>query len=77
MRFVKVYAVDLYSSTDTTTVGKKLHFILSEIKTFHMIDNLSVAVRILNMCMLTSLSVDEIILLRYVTWSTNFRGLPF
>ena len=26
--------------------------------------------------MLTSLSVDEILLLRYVKWSINFQGLP-
>ena len=36
-----------------------------------MIDNLSIAVR-----MLTSLSIDEILLPRYVNWSTNFRVLP-
>ena len=26
--------------------------------------------------MLTLFSVDEMLLLRYVNWSTNFRGLP-
>ena len=28
------------------------------------------------MCMLTSLSVDKMLLQRYVNWSTNFRGFP-
>ena len=27
-------------------------------------------------CMLTSLSVDEMLLLRYINWSVNFRDLP-
>ena len=40
-----------------------------------MIDSLSVAVHALPMCMLTSLSVDEILLLRYMNRSTNFRCL--
>ena len=30
-----------------------------------------------NLLMLTLLSVDEILLPRYLNWSTNFRGLPF
>ena len=42
---------------------------------FH-IDNLSIAIHAFLMCSLTSLSVDEILLPRYVNWSTNFRGLP-
>ena len=42
-----------------------------------MIDNLSIAIHALLMRMLTSLSVDEILLLRYVNWSSYFRGLPF
>ena len=29
------------------------------------------------MCMVTSLSLDEILLPKYVKWSTSFRGLPF
>ena len=42
-----------------------------------MIDNLLISVQIFFMRMLTSLSVDEILLPRYVNWSTNFRGLLF
>ena len=34
-------------------------------------------VHALLICMLTSSSVNEILLLRYTNWFTNFRGLPF
>ena len=40
-----------------------------------MINNLLVEVNGLLMHMLTSLSVDEILLPRYVNWSANFIGL--
>ena len=40
-----------------------------------MIDNLSSAVHAFNKHILTSLSVDEIMLLRHVNLSTNFIGL--
>ena len=40
-----------------------------------MINNLSIAVHAFVRFMLTSLSVDEMLLLRYVNWSINFRGL--
>ena len=58
------------------TGWKKSCFILPERSDFKMIDILSIAVHPYPMCMLTSLSVDEIFLLKYVNWSTNFRGLP-
>ena len=41
-----------------------------------MIDNLSIAVHAFAKYRLTSLSVDEILLLRYMNFSTNFRDLP-
>ena len=44
---------------------------------FHMVHNLSIAVYDLPMCILTSLSVDEILLLKYMNCSTNFRGFLF
>ena len=40
-----------------------------------MSENLSITVPNLAMSMLTSLSVDEILLPRYVNWSTYFSGL--
>ena len=39
-----------------------------------MVINLSIAVHNLPMCMLTLFFVDEILLLRYVNWSTNFNS---
>ena len=60
-----------YSSIDTATAWK--NFILSD--NFSIIDSLSIAVNAFSRRMLTSLSVDEILLLRYVNLFTNFRGL--
>ena len=65
-----------YSSTNTDTTSKNSHFISSERLDLHMIGNLSIAVHALSLYMLESLSVDKILLLRYVNQSTNFRGLP-
>ena len=42
-----------------------------------MIDNLSIAVHAFTSCILKSFSVDETLLLRYVSLSTNFREPPF
>ena len=47
-----------YNSIDTATALKKSHFILSEIRFFHMMDNLSIAVHVFTVHMLTSFSVD-------------------
>ena len=41
-----------------------------------MIDNLLIAVHAFARCMLTSFSIDEILLLRYMDLSTNLRALP-
>ena len=43
----------------------------------YMINKLSIAVHLFAMHVLTSLSVDEILLPKYVNWFTNFRDLPF
>ena len=42
-----------------------------------MVDNLSIAIYAFPMRMLILLSVDKILLPRYMKWSTNFRGLSF
>ena len=65
-----------FSSIDTAIAWKKSHFILLERSAFDTIDNLLIAVHTFSMRMLPSFSVDEILLLRYVNWSSNFRGLP-
>ena len=44
---------------------------------FHIVDNLSKVVYALSMPMLTWISVDEILLTRYMNWSANFKVLPF
>ena len=68
MHFIRVQVVQLYSSTETVTVWKNYFFISPERSEFHKIMLLLIRV-------LTSLSVDEILLLRYPNRSTNFRGL--
>ena len=49
------------------------YFIRSD---FNMINNLSIGFYTFTRCMLISLSVDEMLLPRYVNCSTNFRVLP-
>ena len=53
-------------SSDTTTAWKDSCFLLSGRSDFHMIVNLSIEVHALPMHMLTSFSVDEILLQRYL-----------
>ena len=73
MRFVSVDVVHPYCRTDTATASKKSHFILSERVNFDMINNLSIAVHNLPKRMLTSISVDEILLPIYLNLFTNLR----
>ena len=73
IRFVSVYVVHSYSSIDTAKALKKFCFISSERSDFHMIDNLSIIVHAFVMRTLTSLSVDQTLLSRYVSW--NLRWL--
>ena len=58
--------VQLYRSTDLAIALEKSGSTLSGRLDFHMINNLTIAVHALPMYILTSLSVDEILLLRYV-----------
>ena len=76
MRFISVFEVHPYSSIDTDTVWRKPRFILSDSLDFHKIDNQSIAFQAFARCRLTSLSVEEILLSRYVKLSANFRGQP-
>ena len=66
-----------YNSTDTTVSWKKSCFVSSGRSDFHMINSQLIEVHTFARCILISLSVDEILLLRYVNLFTNFRGLPF
>ena len=60
---------------DIVIAWKKSHFILSDRADLLMIDNLWIAVHIFAWCLLISLSVDEMLLPRYVNSSTYSRGL--
>ena len=71
MRFVNVHVVHPYSSMNTATAWKESRFILSNRSDFHIIDILSIAVHVFTS--LTPLSVDEILLPRYLNSSTNFN----
>ena len=75
MRFVSV--VLLYSSMDTVTAWKKYCFITSDRSVFHRINNISIAAHAFGWRILTSPSVDEIFLPRYVFLSINLRSPPF
>ena len=66
-----------HNSFDTGTAWKKTRFILSERSDFRMIDNLSIVANANARHMLTTLTVDKILLPRYVNLSTSIRGLPF
>ena len=62
-----------YSSTDTATARKNSCFILSKRLDFELDDSLSLVVHTLSMQMLTSLSVDKILLPMYINWNIYFR----
>ena len=63
-----------YSSMKIATAWKKSRFIPLDGLDFHRINSMSQAFYTFARCMLESLSVDEILLPRYVK-STNFLGL--
>ena len=65
-RLLRVYTLPPYSDADRDTAGKKSYFILTERPGFQMIDNLLIGVHALALPMLTSLSVDMMLLPRYV-----------
>ena len=56
-----------------TTTLKNSYFALD----CYIISKLLTAVHAFPICVLTFFSVDEILLLRYVNWSSNFIDLPF
>ena len=60
--------VPSYSCTNMATAWVNSSFILSRGSDFHRVVNLSMAVHALSMHMLTSPSVDEILLSKYVNW---------
>ena len=75
VRFVWVQVVHPYSTTDRVTAWKKSYFISSKRSDTRMIVSLLIEVDYFSMRLLTSLSVDKILLLMYVIWSIYFRLL--
>ena len=72
MRFFKVHVIHPYSSTDTATEEVPFYFCRYPI---FIRSTTCQIVHAFLMRMLTTYSVDEILLPSYVNWSTNFRGL--
>ena len=66
--YIRIQVWQLYNNTDNL---EEFQLYFYQRWDFHMVDNLSIAVHVF-LCMLTLLSVDEILLLRYMNWS-NFR----
>ena len=73
--FVKLQVVQLYNGIDMAKAWKNSNFILSVRSDFYMVVNLSIADHVFPMHKLILLSVDEILLPRYVKWSLNFRDM--
>ena len=61
-----------YNSKDTASALKNSRFIQSD---FSIFDKLSIEVHSLPIRTFTSLSVDEILLAKYMNCYSNFRGL--
>ena len=62
IHLVSVHIVNPYSSIDTTTAWKKMHFILSDRAVFHMTDSLSMAIHGFVSRVLISFSEDGTLL---------------
>ena len=75
MCFVNIHVVHSYSSVETGIAWKKSHFILLDRSDFPIINNPSIVFYTFTRYMLTSLEVDEMLPLREMNWSLNFRGL--
>ena len=75
--FIKVHMVLPYNHTVMAIAEKNSHLILSKRLAFCMVHNLSIAVHVFPICVLTLLLVDEILLPRYENYFINFRGLSF
>ena len=75
--FFSVNVVHPFNSIDTNAAWMKFRFNLSGRSDFHMIDSLSIGVHAFTRGILTSLSLDEMLLPKYVNMSTTFREPPF
>ena len=68
--------ISLKSKGCNHTAWKNSHFYFIRLN-FDIIINLSLAFHASSIYTLTLLSADKILLLRYVNWLANFKGLPF
>ena len=75
--FFSIHVVHPYCWSDIKAAWKKLYFILLDKSDFHIINNLLKAIHTFTGYILMSFSVDEMLLLRYLNLSTNFRNPPF
>ena len=66
-----------WGKIDTTTAWKKLCFVLLDRLDFDMIDYLLIAIHAFTSRIFMSFSVDEMLLLRYMNLSIDFREPPF
>ena len=69
--------VRLYSCIDKYIAWKNFRSILSERLNFCMVDKLLIEGHAFPKCLVTSFSVDELLLPRFVKWFTKLRGLSF
>ena len=74
MYFIRVQAVQLFNSTDSYSL-EEFPFYLIRFD-FHMANEISIAVNVLQVPMLTMLSVDEILLPRHMKWSIDCQIYP-
>ena len=72
MNLIRIQVVQLYCTTDRVTIGRKSILFCHRDQIFLW----SIAVNDFCYGSLTSLSVDEIFLLKYLNFSTNWRGFP-
>ena len=75
IRLVSIDVVHPYSSMDTATAWKKSRFILLDRSEFHIIDNISIADHAFARRISIALSIDEILLPRYVNFLLLLVGM--
>ena len=76
IHFISVHVVHPYSRLGTAALWKKSCFILFDRLDFLMIDNLSTRLHAFPRSILISHSIDEMLLPRYMKFSSHFREPP-
>ena len=73
MSVVRVYVQHPYTRMNTNMVWKKSRVILTDRLDFQVIDSHLVAFQDFTMRLLTSFSEDDVLLPRYMNWSTDYK----